>query len=369
MKTTIFQRILFFQLVSVSAIIAGCSAPAAEKQPAPKTPEKVSAPSTFALEKGSLAANLKIPAELTAYRQVDLYAKVNSYVQKLHADVGSKVKAGELLVNLEAPELISQVSSAESKLRSQEAIFKSSDATYQRVVETSKTPGTISKNDVEIALAKRNSDLAQLQAAQADYKSSSTIVGYLTIRAPFDGVISARNVNLGAYTGPSGKGSDVPIFTLQELKHLRLVVSVPEAYKSYIRLGDVIKFTVQAYPGEIFSGKIARRSWAMDTQLRSEHIELDVANRDNRLTPGMVAEAELILNNMATSYVVPKTAVLNSTEGVYLIADMDGKAKRVPVQKGRETDSVAEVFGQQLTVGALFVKKASEEIHNGAPVK
>lgn len=368
MKTTIFHKALFLQLISATVLIAGCSAPAADKPEIKKVPELPRSSATFTLEKGSLVANLKIPAELTAYKEVDLYAKVNSYVQKLNADVGSNVKAGEVLAVLEAPELVSEVASSLSKLKSQEAIFKSSDATYQRVLETSKTPGTISKNDVEIALAKRNSDLAQLQAAEADYKSNSTIVSYLTIRAPFDGVISARNINLGAYTGPSGKVSEVPIFTLHELKHLRLVVSVPEAYKSYVKLGDVIRFSVQAYPGEVFSGKITRRSWVMDTQLRSEHIELDVDNPNKRLSPGMVADAQLSLNKGADSFIAPKTAVLNSAEGVFLIASIDGKAMRVPVQKGRETDSLTEVFGQ-LKPGSVFLKKASEEIHNGAVLK
>ena len=98
---------------------------------------------------------LPSPAELIAYKQVDLYAKVNSYVKNLNVDIGSTVKSGQLLATLEAPELISQVSAAESKLKSQEAIYESSNATYQRILETSQTPGTISKNDVEIALGEK----------------------------------------------------------------------------------------------------------------------------------------------------------------------------------------------------------------------
>lgn len=347
-------------------LIAGCAAPSDEMedtkaiQPAPVP--------TFVLSRDSMPSSLKIPAELIAYKQVDIFAKVSSYVKNLNADVGSNVKAGQLLASLEAPELVAQVAAAESKYRSQQAIFQSSDATYKRIIETSKTPGTISKNDVDIAAAKRNSDLAQLQAAKADFVASSTIRAYLTIRAPFAGVISARNVNLGAYIGSSGKGAELPIFTLQELSHLRLVISVPEAYKNYIKLNDMVRFTVKAYPNEQFSAKIARRSGVMDSQLRSEHIELDVSNTNLKLSPGMVAEATIAFSGGSKSFIVPKTAVVNSAEGVFLVQDLHGKAVKLPVTKGRETDSLTEVFGDRLVSGTIFVKKASEEMHNGNPL-
>jgi RND family efflux transporter MFP subunit len=272
------------------------------------------------------------------------------------------------LVTLEAPELSAQLAAAESRMKSQEAIFISSNATYNRMLKTNNRPGTIAKNDLEIAKAKMESDLAQWDAAKASYTEASTILQYLTISAPFDGVISSRNVNLGAYVGPSGKGSESPIFTLQELKHLRLVVSIPEADKSYINLGDGVAFTVKAFPGKVFTAKISRRADAMDTQLRAERIELDVYNLDNQLSPGMVAEAKICLTGSDSSFVVPKSAVVNSTEGVYLIKSAGGKAERLPVKKGMETDSLSEVFGD-LHVNDRFLSKGSEEIRNGSRIQ
>jgi RND family efflux transporter MFP subunit len=323
---------------------------------------------TFALKKGKIISNLQIPGELIAYRQVDLYAKVNSFVKDLKVDIGSRVKSGQLLVTLEAPELSAQLAAAESRMKSQEAIYISSNATYNRMLKTSNRPGTIARNDLEIAKAKMESDLAQWDAAKASYTEASTILQYLTISAPFDGVISSRNVNLGAYVGPSGKGSESPIFTLQELRHLRLVISVPEADKSYINLGDEVVFTVKAFPGEVFTAKISRRADAMDTQLRAERIELDVYNPDNQLSPGMVAEAKIGLSGSDSSFVVPKTAVVNSTEGVYLIQSVNGKAERLPIRKGMETDSLSEVFGD-LHPNDCFVRKGSEEIRNGTRIQ
>src|ERR1700748_504178 len=167
-------------------ILAGCHQP--EPKEAQKQPAKPHT-QTFRLAHGSVNTALKIPAELTAYQEVAIYAKVNSYIKSLKVDVGSHVSAGDLLATLDAPELLAQLAAAESKYKAQQAIFESSEATYQRILETSKYPGTIAKNDVDVALAKRNSDKAQMEAAQADYSASKTITQYLTIRAPFDGVI------------------------------------------------------------------------------------------------------------------------------------------------------------------------------------
>src|SRR5258708_39126098 len=157
-------------------------------------------------------------------------------------------------------------------------------------MKTSNRPGNVAKNDLEIAKAKMESDLAQWEAAKASYTEASTIEDYLTISASFDGVISSRNVNLGAYVGPSGKGSELPIFTLQVLKHLRLVVSIPEAYRSYIKLGDPVKFTVKEFPNIDLSAKIIRGADAMYTHLHSVRIDLDVVNPDSHLSPALLSE-------------------------------------------------------------------------------
>lgn len=365
------SKSIIIALAAAALLWTGCSSSEAAKEPEKKvaaTPAAPAIPTTFKLAKGSLHTELKVPSELTAYREVDIYAKVNSYVKSLTVDVGSEVKKGQVLATLEAPELIQQLAAAQSKYKAQQAIYEQSNATYERIMDASKTPGTISKNDVDIASAKRNSDMAQMQAAKADYEANSTIAQYLTIRAPFDGVIGARNVNLGAYIGPAGKGSELPIFTLQEQTHLRLVIEIPEAYKSFIKLNDVVKFTVKAFPDQVFSAKIARRSGVMDKTLRSEHVELDVANNDNKLSPGMVAEAVIGLDAGANAYVVPKMAVVNSTEGVFLIEDSANVAKRVPIRLGRVTDSLAEVFGNNLKENGQYVTKGTEELKNGSPV-
>ncbi|HEV3411631.1 MAG TPA: efflux RND transporter periplasmic adaptor subunit [Puia sp.] len=329
---------------------------------------KASTP-TFVLEKTQFATNLYVPGELIAFQQVDLYAKVNSFVKKLYVDVGSEVREGDLLATMDAPEIQSQLASAESKMKSQEAIYIASKSNYDRVVETSKTPGTISQNDIDQADARQKSDYAQWDAAKAAYHEIIETLKYLEIRAPFNGVISMRNVNPGAYVGPSGKGSELPLFTLQEQKHMRLVISVPEAYTGYLRNMDKVNFTVKALPNRTFTAQVRRLAGALDNRLRAERTEMDVYSEDKTLLPGMVAEVEVPLPAKDSSFVVPSTAVVNGTERLFVIrVTGDHKANWVDVRTGRAQGGKTEIFSKELKEGDMLVKAGSEEVRNGALV-
>jgi RND family efflux transporter MFP subunit len=268
---------------------------------------------------------------------------------------------------MEAPELNSQLSAAASRLKSQEANYIASNASYDRLLETSKTPGTIAPNDIDQAFAKKSADYAQLQAAKAAYQGVANTINYLEIRAPFNGVISARNVNIGAYVGPSGKGSEYPLFVLQEQKKLRLVASVPEAYTSYLHENDTVSFTVNAFANQIFTAQVKRLAGALDDKLRSQRIEMDVMNAGKKLLPGMVADVHIYMSAKDSSFIVPKSAIVNSPERIFVIRVVQNKAEWVDVKKGREVDGKAEVFGN-LTAGDHLVKTASEEIRNGASI-
>ena len=345
--------------------LLGCNSSATK--PEPEVKEEAPVTEVVPVTKGRLSSSLQIPGELTAFQQVDLYAKENSFVKKLYADVGSEVSTGQLLATLEAPELNSQLAAAESNLKSREAIYIASKANYDRLYETSKTPGTISVNDLDQANARKNSDYAQWQAAQAAYREVQETRNYLQIRAPFSGVISSRNVNTGAIVGPSGKGSEAPIFTLQEQKKLRLIISVPEAYTSYLSGKNEVTFTVKSLPGQEFHAKVERMAGAIDNKLRSEHLEMDVQNNDKRLLPGMVAEVNLPIPAQDSSFIVPKSAVVNSTERVFVIRVDNQKAEWVDVKTGREANGQMEVYGK-LNDGDQIIKTATDEIRNGSIV-
>ncbi|WP_044218539.1 efflux RND transporter periplasmic adaptor subunit [Chitinophaga pinensis] len=322
----------------------------------------------ISLQKGKLASSLQLPGELIAYQQVDIYAKVSSFVKKLHVDVGTEVSQGQLLATMEAPEISSQLAGAESRIKSQEAVYLASKANYDRLYNTSLTPGTVSKNDLDIAQARMKSDLAQWDAGKAAYREISDNRNYLEIRAPFSGVISARNVSAGAYVGPTGKGSELPLFTLQEQKKLRLVISVPESYTAYLNSSSEVKFNVKAFTGQQFTAKVNRLSGALDARLRSQRIEMDVINNDKKLLPGMIAEVNIPMDAADSTFLVPKAAVVNSTVNVFVVRVTNGKAERVQVQTGREAEGKVEIYGN-LNEGDTILAAANEEVRDGAELK
>jgi len=364
----LFKSASIFAIVGICTTFQNCGSSNArteeEKQPA----SPVHMVETFQIQKALLSSSIQIPGELTAFQQVDLYAKVSSFVKKLYADIGTEVQQGQLLATMEAPELNAQLSGAASKLKSQEAIYLASKANYERLLETSKTPGTVSQSDLDFGLAKQNSDLAQLEAAKSSQKEITDTKNYLEIRAPFSGVISSRNVSAGAYVGPSGKGSEFPLFTLVEQRKLRLVVSVPEAYTSSLNGSTTVTFTVKSLPNENFTAKVSRQAGMLDTKLRSQRTEMDVINSSRKLLPGMIAEVSIPLQSEQSGFVVPNSALLNSSQGLYLIKIVDKKAVWIPVKTGNKTAEKTEIFGD-IQPGDVIVKAANEEIRNNSELK
>lgn len=353
-------------LALVAAVwLAGCGV--SQSKPDNAKVEPATVVTAFPLGKEIFSASLRTPGELQAFQQVDLYAKVNSFVRRLNVDVGSTVQAGQVLATMEAPELGSALAGAESRLRSQEAVYLASKANYDRLYQTSLTPGTVSQNDLDLAFAKQQSDFAQKEAAKAAYREVADQRNYLEIRAPFAGVISARNVSAGAYVGPSGKGSELPLFTLQEQKKLRLVVAVPEAYAPYLKEEREVKFVVKSLGNREFNAVINRLAGALDTRLRAQRVEMDVINNDKLLLPGMITEVHIPMQTADSVFVVPSSAVVNSTEKVFVIRINGQKSEWVDVKKGREADGKTEIFGN-LREGDMLVEKANDEIRNGSAV-
>ncbi len=358
--------------ISINLLLGACHSDdkanlAADQQEQQQNAVDVPAVSVAPVEKGKLSSTIAVPGELLPYQQVDLYAKINSYVKKLFVDIGSQVHQGQLLVSLEAPEINLQLTGAQSRIKQQEAIYSASKATYDRLLNTSKTPGTISQNDLEQAEAKKNADKGNVDAANSAYKEVIANLNYLEIRAPFDGVITTRNVNLGAYVGPGGKNAD-PMFVLQDQNRLRLVVSVPESYTGGLSNNSEVTFTVRELPGQQFTAKIARLAGAIDDKLRSERVEIDVYNKSKKLLPHMYADVNVPLPSHDSTLIVPKSAVVTSTEKVFVVKVVDHHAVWVDVKKGFQSGDKMEVYGN-LKPGDQVVKNATDEIRDGQQVK
>jgi RND family efflux transporter MFP subunit len=330
-----------------------------------------------------LSATVALPAQLEPYEQVDIYPKVTGFVEKVTVDRGSRVEPGQLLVHMVAPELNAQRSQAEaavraaqSQLATAQAKLASDQGTYEHMVAAAKTPGVIAENDVAVANQTVSADKGLVDAAEQNIaaardalKSVSQSEAYLDITAPFAGVVTTRNLHPGALIGPaSGGGGTLPILQIVNDRRLRLVVPIPEAQVGNMKIGQQVAFTVPAYPGQSFKAPIERIARAMDEKSRTMPVELDVMNRDGRLSPGSYATVSWPLDRGYATLFVPTSAVTNDQQHTFVIRVRNDKAEWVTVQTGQTVNGEVEVFGD-LAEGDQVVKIGTDAIHSGDAVR
>lgn len=319
-------------------------------------------PAVKAVE-GQPTTILSLPGELIGYYETEIYPKVNSYVKALFCDIGDKVKKGQLLSELEAPELTSKLSEGYSKFKAAEAVFLNTKSKYIRLQQTNKTAGAVSPYDMDLSRTNVTSDSLNFVASQSNYNALAELVSYLKIYAPFDGTITERNISPGAFVGPAEKNV-LPILVVKTQDLLRLHISVPEKHISAISENQEVNFTVTSYPERKFSGKVTRASSNLNVQLRAEVIEIEIPNKDGALIPGMFAKVEIPLTRHEKTVIVPETAVITSMERCFVIKVNGDKAKVVDVQKGNTSKGFVEIFGN-IKAGDVILKEGSEEIKDG----
>jgi membrane fusion protein (multidrug efflux system) len=374
-----------FHLLMFAAL--GCSTPPANSggnsaaaTPPPSAPAPVS---TVAVVSRKLQTTISLPAQLIPYESVDIYPKVTGFVQTVTVDRGSRVRQGQVLVRLTAPELNSQraqadaaVRTAQSQLAATQAKLASDHGTYLHMEAAAKTPGVLAENDVMVAGQTVSADQGMVQAAEQSVaaardaaRSLSQLESYLIITAPFDGVVTTRNLHPGALLGPaSGQAGAQPILQIIDDRRLRLVTPVPEAQVGEMKVGTPVSFTVPAYPGQIFKAPIQRISREVAQTSRTMPVELDVLNRDSRLAPGSFATVSWPLERSYPTLFVPASAVTNDQQHTFVIRVKDGKAEWVTVQTGQTVNGEIEVFGDLKTADQV-VRLATDAIRAGDRVQ
>src|SRR5688572_14553907 len=355
-------------LFTVSIFILGLSGASLVGQTSPSSVE------TTKVVAKALEKLVTIPGDLTPYQGVNLNARVPGFVESIAVDRGSWVKRGQPLGKLSAPELRAQRLEAEAKLqavRAQEAEAEAktvaAQSTYDRLKAASATPGVVAGHDVE--MAERGLEAARAHvnalkgsggAAAAAVKAIAEMESYLQLVAPFDGVITERNVHPGSLVGPSTGA----LLRIEQVTRLRLTVPVPEAYVGTINKGAIVEFRVSAFPGQKFSGVIARPAHTVDMKMRSMLVELDVTNPQRLLAPGMFAEVQWPVARAARSLFVPRTAVVRTSERQFVVRVRNGVAEWVDVRRGELNGDVIEVFGD-LRAGDDVVRRGNDEIRPG----
>src|SRR5688500_6767531 len=325
----------------------------------------------------ALEKTITIPGDLSPYQAVYLSARVSGFVESLAVDRGSWVKRGQRLATISAPELRAQRAEAEAKvqaIRAQEAEAEArsvaAQSTFARLKAASVTPGVVAGHDLEIAergLEAARAHVGALKgsgtAAQAAVKAVEEMEAYLQLIAPFDGVITERNVHPGSLVGPSAGA----LLRIEQVSRLRLTVPVPESYVGTITRGMKVDFRVTAFPDQTFQGVIARPAHTLDMKTRSMLVELDVNNPKQALAPGMFAEVQWPISRAQTSLFVPTTSVVRTSERQFVVRLRDGLAEWVDVRRGQVNGNLIEVFGG-LRDGDVVARRGTDEIRPGTRV-
>lgn len=319
-----------------------------------------------------------LPAEIQPFLAVTVRARVAGYVERVNVDRGSRVKHGDVLVEMSAPELHAQLAEAQAQAQAADADRLQAVAALAGVVSTrdrlkqaSATPGAIAGHELELAERQveaaqavvRSREQASLAAASA-VEARKQMESYLRVTAPFDGVVTERMAHPGMLAGPGAEGA---LMTIEQVSRLRVVVQVPESDTAAIAPGGAAKFRVAAWPERDFSGTVARISRSIDPKTRTMAVELEVANRDGALAPGMYPTVKWPVRRGHAALYVPKSSVVTTTERTFVIRDRDGKAEWVNVKRGAADGDQIEVMGN-LKAGDRVVKSASDEIREGAPL-
>jgi membrane fusion protein, multidrug efflux system len=365
MKTTkyIFMKNMIFGIGVITILFSSCQS---AKPASPNENEIVKKPAykLAAVQQTGLSSAVKLPGQLAAFQEVSIFPKVNGYVKDVKVDIGSQVKKGQLLMTLEAPELVQSSMQAKEKYARTRADLSIDREHYNRLLEASQTPGAISPLDLSFVKSKLESDSAVSNAAKSNWQMQQTMEGYLVVTAPFSGVITERNVHPGALVSAESKDAK-PMLELKEISHLRLQVDIPENLSGAMRTGDTISFFTSALPGKKITGHISRKSMNVNAQFRSERVEADVMNSDEMLSPGMYADVVIYSKGNASGFTIPKSALVASTERKYVLAIRSGRIQKVDVTSGNESGSQVEVFGNLNKTDSVMVN-ASDDIKEGA---
>jgi membrane fusion protein, multidrug efflux system len=371
-----------FGVLTLSLFIFGCSGnpqPAAGKQA--QTDAQTVEVVPVASQK--LATTFTLPAQLVPFQSVNVYPKVTGFVDTIRVDRGSRVHKGELIVRLSAPELVAQRGQAESAMRAAEsqvstakAKLSSDKGTYLHLASAAKTPGVVAENDVMVASQTTAADEGQVQSAESNVEAAREVLrsvaqleSYLNVYAPFDGIVTTRNLHPGALVGPaSGPSGTMPIVQIVDNDHLRLIVPVPEAYVGEMQLGQQVAFTVPGRPGETFHAPIARISHDVELNTRTMPIELDVHNADGRLSPGSFSSVQWPVSRATATMFVPTTAVTNDQQRTFVERVRNGKVEWVDVVTGLNVSGNIEIFGD-LKPGDEVIRNATDAIRPGQQVK
>ncbi len=310
-----------------------------------KTTAAMAMPSVSVVKPQSQAPlqEVTLPGAVESYINSPIYSRTNGYLKKWYVDIGAHVKQGELLAVIETPEVDQQLAQSESNLATAEANLKLADITANRYQGLLKTHA-VAQQDVDTAVQTYHANQAIVAADEANVRQLETLQSFEKIYAPFDGVITARNTDVGDLidSGSSG-GAKTDLFHMAQPNVLRVYINVPEEYASAVKPGMTADLTMAEFPGKTIQGKLVRTAQAINMSTRTLLVEVDVENPTGKLLTGSYAQVKLNVPDVNSTLLVPVETLIFRSKGLQVAVVKDGKAELKTVTPGRD-------FGTQIEI-------------------
>jgi RND family efflux transporter MFP subunit len=288
--------------------------------------------------------DLVLPSTLQAYVESPIYARTSGYLKKWYHDIGTRVRKGELLADIDAPEIDQQLAQSRADLGTAQANQNLSQITASRYEGLLKSD-SVSKQEADNAAGDLAARRANTQSAEANVRRLQETAGFEHIYAPFSGVITRRNVDLGNLVNAGNGGSAQELFALAQTDPIRVFVNVPENYAPSIHKGLAAYLELAQYPGQKFQGTVARTADSIDLNTRTLLTEVDVPNKTGQLLPGGYAQVHLEVKVTAARMQVPVNALLFRSEGLRaVVIDDNHKTHLQPLTIGRDYGTTLEVL-------------------------
>jgi RND family efflux transporter MFP subunit len=318
-------------------------------------------------EASSKAQEIELPGTTQAFTEAPIYARTSGYLKAWYLDIGAHAKRGQLLAEIETPELDQQLEQAENDLKTAEANLQLAQVTADRWLYLLKG-NVISKQETDQAVSDFNAKKSTAQSAEANVHRLQKLQEFERVYAPFDGVITVRDTDVGALVQNGNSPGQRELFRLAAIDKLRVYISVPEVYAAAVKSGDPVTLTLDAFPGEKFPGTIVRNSNSIDLTSRTLNVEVDVDNPTGRLLPGAYAFLHLKLPGAAGAVTIPTNTLLFRAEGLRVAVVRDGEVKLVPITIGHDYGSTVEVTSN-LTAKDTVIADPSDSIVDGSRVE
>jgi len=317
--------------------------------------------------KGAGAEEVVLPGNAQAYVATPIYARVNGYLKTWTHDIGAHVKAGDLLAEIETPEVDRQLDQARADLATSQANLDLSQTTADRYQALLKSE-SVAKQDVDDRVGDLHAKKAMVDSSAYNVRRLEEMQHFQKVYAPFDGVITARNIDIGALINAGGNAPGKELFDIAATNKLRVYVNVPQAYSRDVRPGAHADLTQEEFPGRKFNGTIVRSADAIDPASRTLLTEVDVDNPSGELLPGAFLSVHLKLSSKAAAVIVPVNTLIFRAQGMQVAVVRGDKAELVTITIGRDYGNEVEVLSG-VTAQDQVIENPSDSLTSGTEVR